>query len=655
MIKPKQMSRVSVFGPKSYLKSVIETLYDSNAVHIQDHTKKSEDEFFDIGEPLPANEKYADLLVKVRALVANLGIQKKDVAPSTTSFDIVEKKVQKLHEEINSILDRKEYYGKIKKAYDKKSVEKALLSVRVMTDEDKDYSSYIYYIGFADSEYEALRDAIDKITKKYVLHCSNFDGITVISLLVDKSKKEKAESVLESISFSPIDVPLIKKNLPDLKIKPGQKFLKLDHESEIMQRKMLEIDTDLKKIKIEHGDFFLSTEKMLRIETDKAEAPLKFATTKNTFLIKGWVPTENSKKLEDGLNKATGGRVMVTLKKASRNENAPIAFNHPKIVEPFEAFMDLYTLPTYKEIDPTFFMFLTFPLFFGMMLGDVGYGLVCFLLFSFLKAKMPGAKNMLNAFIIASLSSILFGVIFGEYFGYEEVSPALGHMLGIHPETVVMHGETEVIYPIWHLFSRSHGINDLLSIAVLFGIAHLFIGYIIGFINIYKAHGLKHAVMEKVGWMLLFPAVIYLLTDFLGVVTGFVREMLMPLVPPMPYMIGLSVIGILVIILGEGARGAVEIPALISNILSYARLMAVGLASLSLALVINDMAGGMFASGPVGIVGGILILVIGHTINIALGILSPFLHSLRLHYVEFFTKFFQGGGKKFKSFGYTNQ
>ncbi len=671
MLKPKPMSKLTVFGPKTYLKKVIETLYEMDVVHIEDYTKREDEELFDLGEPFPENEKYAQILLRLRSLISNLNIKKRNAKPSKLPISLIEKKSSQISDQANRLLNLKSYLSELIKIHSKNRIEKALDAISLesnlaekskgeikKTEEqggqhdnnNSNYKGYVHFIGFINNSISQFKESLEKITRNYILKSANYSGLTLIALFVEPKKKDSVLELIEKNSFSVIDNPLLKEKY-SLESEPGIKFVKFGNELKRIEKELEKTEKSLEELKQEHTDFILEAEKKIMAENEKAEAPLRFASTKNTFLIKGWIPNMNKKKLKKALEEATSNKVMIEFQKPSKNDNVPIAFNHPKLVKPFEAFMDLYSLPSYKEIDPTFFMFLTFPVFFGFMLGDVGYGLVILGLFLLLKKKMPGAKNFLNAFIIAALVSILFGVVFGEYFGYEEVSPGIGKMLGIHPEQVSLHGETELIYPIPHLFSRSHGINDLLSIAVLFGITHVLIGLVIGFINVYKQHGLKHAFFEKAGWIMLFPTVIWLLSDFLGVITGYVADMLKMFVPPMSIMLGLAVLGIIVIVKGEGAKGAVELPAIISNILSYARLMAVGLASLSLALVINNLAGQMFHSGIIGIIFGIIILVLGHAINIALGILSPFLHSLRLHYVEFFTKFFHGGGRKYVSFG----
>jgi V/A-type H+-transporting ATPase subunit I len=464
------------------------------------------------------------------------------------------------------------------------------------------------------------------------------------------------QKILELHLFSPIENPFIKTQFGDLESEIGIDFVKLGKELERVTQKKVELLSEVSSIKKEYEQFLKDADKVLGENVTVAEAPLMFATSKNIFVVRGWAPEDKIGELKKELNSIAKDKIYVHTEKPDKHDNVPIAFQNPKLVEPFEFFMNLYTLPSYKEIDPTFFLALTFPIFFGMMLGDVGYGLITLALFWYLKVKMPKAK-VLNAFMIASVSTIIFGVIFGEYFGLE-VFPSsmngIGRVVcdGYHLcERTIEDGK--VIYEIPHLLTRHKQIGDLLSISLLIGVFHLALGLIIGFINVYEAHGFKMAIFEKGGWIMILPFMVWLLTDQLNIITGFSADLIRPFFPAPAIIIGIFVLGGIFVVIGEGVRGAIEVlfMSMLSNILSYGRLMAVGLASVGLAAVVNQLAGQMFQGGILGIIMGVLVLVMGHTINILLGILSPFLHAIRLHYVEFFGKFYHGGGVQFKSFG----
>ena len=648
-MKTERMVKLRIISASTQLENFIQKLHSLGVMHIIPHLKNVD---MDIGNSLETIEKISELLVTLRSIIGKFGVHE-TASKTVYTINEIEHTLSSLSTQI------KEYEEQILHLSREASEKNELLhqldflnSLYLDLDSYQPLQSITQFVGYIKHR-DDLRDRLEKITQSFKLHISKNGKNRTIALFCKNDDAEKISELLKVYSYTEahIDKALTLK---------GSVMTNIN--KTIDQISTIEIDIHKTKNHLthlvnKHKQFIVNAELFLSTEADKAEVPLQFGKTEGSFVVSGWIPEQDADTIKTHIEKATHSKVCIEEQHIEKKDKVPIKLKHTILVKPFQFFLDLYTLPKYSELDPTLFMFFTFPLFFGIMLGDVGYGIITLLFFLWLKSKAPSLKRLLNIMMYSSVSTIFFGLIFGEYFGFEYVKEKTASFLALlgislHSETIMYHGNQLIVYEFPRLFNRLHGhvdvmgneIHAILVAGAIIGFLHLNIALFLGFINELQEHSFVHAFLHKLSWIVLESAVILLAISVAGVAG-------------IPLLFGWIVlaVAIIMIYLGEGVQGLVELPAIFSNMLSYMRLGAVGLASVGLAVVINEnLTLPFIEKGGIYTFFGILIFIIGHIINILLGLIGPFLHSLRLHYVEFFSKFYKGGGIQYVPFGAKN-
>jgi len=655
MSKPEIMVKCKIVAPKSTLSAVINTLYDLGLYHLTPHLKGTYN--LDLGTPLAQAEELATLLVKVRQILARFPktiaqnyLLNKFPAVSLTkkSWPELQRKVEKIFQEIKETEQKLALLREERLILHNQLISLSFLRKMKINAAALSQSQILCGVFGQIKRQEGLSAALSK----HLPASSFFQEKDYIFVVAKKTQETELKNVLSSFGFTPFSWSLETNNLLSELKKKKELAAKKKEQKLILLKRLQGLSEEVAELQ--------AWELEIQEEIRKQELPLSFAVTGSTFLAEGWLPQKQSAQVVQALEKITKNKIHVQLENPGKKDHPPVKLNNKKLVSPFEFLLKLYDLPSYKEIDPTSLLFFTFPIFFGFMLGDVGYGLVLAILFFILRKKMPAAKQMLDVLLFAAIVSIAFGFVFGEFFGFEYVGNETGEKLcnlGICLEKVTHFagghgaegGQAVTIWEFPHLLHRAstktnlfgYDILTVLIIGAIVGFIHLNLGLFLGFLNEAASHGWKHAVMAKLSWMIMEAGIIFAVLGGMGI--------FLPLVKWMGIII--AVIGVVMLVKGEGVQGAVEIPGLFSNMLSYMRLGAVGLASVGLAVVVNEkLALPFFEKGGIFIFFGIIIMILGHGINLLLGVIGPFLHGVRLHYVECFSKFFHGGGVEYAPF-----
>lgn len=724
MLRPERMSRVSVTGSRQVMDSVIETIHDMRLLHVTDYDGGWDG--FEPGDPIEGADEASEKLVTVRSLQSILGIDEEDAGPNRiVTEDALDSELEEVRQTVNELDDRRnDLNDELRQINERIDQMVPFATLGIDLDLLSGYDSLSVAVGEGDAL--AIENALaGSDTDDYEVF--EEDGVVAVFARVDD-----IDDVLVGAEFAAYEIP-------DAEGSPDEYIEELKHERQQIESKLRTVEDQLEEQRLEYGAFLLAAEEKLAIEVQRQEAPLSFATTDNAFVSEGWIPTERFGDLVTGLDETVGDHVEVDeLERASydgeghlvdrediggtpggrepepsaattdggedvasdggvdqsmSHSDPPVVQDNPGPVKPFESLVEVINRPKYSELDPTFIVFLSFPAFFGFMIGDLGYGLLYAAIGYLIVSNYDGVIKSLGGVALWSGGfTILFGILYGEIFGLH----ILGEVIwGGHPPIHKGLQPAEIAYAqLW------------LVLSLLIGLAHMTIGYVFDFYE-NLSHGIGDAVTESGSWLLMMFGLwawVFAKTPPVGTAPKFLvgsgsvfNGHPVPLgFTELPAMIGYLGLGAFVVglVLIAKADFAEFVEAVFlqvfANVLSYTRIAAVLLAKAGMAFVVNLLVFGayshhgeyhfiffsekslseipanqvMFAglvngSGAVdillGALAGLIVLFLGHLLVLALGVTSAGLQAIRLEYVEFFQKFYEGGGEKYQPFGYVRR
>lgn len=433
---------------------------------------------------------------------------------------------------------------------------------------------------------------------------------------------------------------------------PGDKIKSLEESIERRKRKIEENKKEMASYGSLRQDFYISAD-YYRSRALKYELLGKIPQTRHIFFLQGWVTDQSAEPLARLLSEKYGA--LVQREERNQDELEPTVLENPRIARPVEPILASYGLPTHGRFDPTKIMTFFYVIFFGMMLSDAGYGILVSLGTGLILLRHrrleEGLRRMLQLFFMCGLSTTFWGFMYGGFFG---------NAIDTVASTFFGHQGDAILKPLW--FEPLKDPMRLLIWCMLFGLIHLYTGLAIKGYETLKAHDVVGFISDILSWFMMLTGLVLMLlpSDLYGSIAGTAYQFPAWLVAFSKILAGGGALIILVMSgrskknwalrIALGAYDIYGVTGWLSDLLSYSRLLALGLATGVIANVINLMAS-MVGGGPLGPILFAVVFILGHSLNIGINLLGAYVHTNRLQYVEFFSKFYDGGGRAFQPFG----
>ncbi len=646
------MQKISLFVHKKDKPKVIDFLQDKGVLHITDTVIDKKDlEEFDMDDETRDLQYIVARLDFACTFLAKFEEKKKglqamvdgnSVKIKSEKIDDIAKKFQ-----FNEVIDRcksveEEMVQLNNEIKDINSLQSTLgnwkhlkLSLDIPRETE---NAVLQFISVPLEEWEGLKTELLNFSKLVDVGFDNVEEDQVyVQVVCDRSVIDDVDSIVASNKGEAIEIPELSGSVKGELKKLENRLEKIDERLGQLTEASQKITKDLKKLRVCY-DYY-------NWQLTRKQARQRFVATESTVLLSGWMPKEGIKDIEVDLKNGITKNFELIEIEPEEGEDAPILLKNPEFLQPLQTVTNLYGLPGPKEVDPTPFMAVFFIGFYGLALTDAIYGLLLFAIMLFVLKYLDIPKKsqgLIRLLMYAGIVTFVLGVLFGGWAGITiEQAPAFLRSTN---------ADGEVVF-IGQKMSALTNPLGVLILSLSLGFIQVLLGVCMRFVWMLRNIGKKEAFLDQFPWVYMLTIIGFTVL----VAAGVLPASLMGVAKILLY------IGAAYIVLTQGRKkkniilkflsgvlGLYNLVSYFADVLSYSRLLALGLSTSIIALAVNTVAGLLVGIPYVGIVIAFLIIVGGHVFTIVINAFGAFIHSARLQFVEFFTKFLEGGGKPFK-------